>query len=105
MLSNPFADSFANSIFHCDQKTQESRLLASSKNKVCQHISETKEPQQALLPAAALVYMDSDLLQTQFQFLVLNPTNAIKKKANDLTKNPFVIYENTTYITFTALNN
>lgn len=49
------------------------------------HHSETKEPQQALifLPAAALVYMESYLLQIQFQFVVLNLTDAIKKKKTE----------------------
>lgn len=41
------------------------------------HLSKTKEPQQARLPAAALVYMENYLLQIQVQFLVLSLTDAI----------------------------
>lgn len=78
------------------------------------HRSETKEPQQALifLPAAALVYVESYLLQIQFQFVVLNLTDAIKKKKkkppekNDKTYLRIIFSSEKTffYVTFTGLN-
>lgn len=80
VLSNPLAWLFCKYHLPLWPENTGISLVNLLQDKVCQHISETKEPQQALLPAAALVYMDNDLLQIQFQFLVLNLSDAIKKK-------------------------